>query len=178
MQNEDKGTTSITPQLRRELAKWAFAGAVIAAIIGAIGSIAAALVTIIPRLPPPEYNYFAQVSASTYPFADTHVTIEKGDDVQIIVLGADAHWDCARGPTSAEGMFGERSTYYLVPSANLCELVGYIQEGVFFRLGSYERFQATASGPLYLGANDPLDWYQDNSGALAVQIIVRRSTVE
>jgi hypothetical protein len=178
MQNEDKETISTTPHLRRELAKWAFAGAIIAALIGAIGSVTAAAVTIIPRLPPQEYNYSIKVSASAYPFANTQVTIEKGDDVQIIVQGVDAFWDCGKGPTSAEGMFGDRGTYYAVPSANLCELVGYIREGVFFRIGAYERFQSTDSGPLYLGVNDPPSYYQDNTGTLAIQVIVRRSTAK
>ena len=178
MQNEDKETTSITPQLRRELAKCAFAGAIIAALIGAIGSVTAGLITIIPRLPPQEYNYFAEVSASTYPFANTHVTIEKGDDVQIIVQGIDPYWDCGKGPTSAEGMLGDKEVYYAVPSANLCELVGYIREGVLFRVGAYERFQATDSGPLYLGANDPPPYYEGNTGTLTVQIILRRPAVK
>ena len=67
---------------------------------------------------------------------------------------------------------------YVVPSANLCELVGYVREGVPFRVGAYERFLATDSDTLYLGANDVSSAYQDNTGALAVQIILRRPTVK
>jgi hypothetical protein len=179
--SEEKGTSSVTPSLRRELAKWAFWGAIIAAFVGAVGSVVAALITIVPRLPPQEYIYSAQVSASTYPFANTNVTLEKGDDVQIIVQGVDAYWNCGKGDTSAEGIFGDRWSGHIVASANACELVGYIRQGVFFRVGAYERFQATDSGPLYLGANDsPASptYYQDNSGILAVQIVVKRGAAK
>ncbi len=174
--SEEKETSSFTPSLRRELARWAFWGAIIAALVGAVGSVVAALIAIVPRLPPQEYSYSAQVSAAAYPFANTNVTIEKGDDVQIIVQGVDAYWNCAKGDTSAEGVFGDRWSKNLVPSANSCELVGYIRQGVYFRVGAYERFQATDSGPLYLGANDSTEdprHYQDNSGTLVVQIIVK-----
>ena len=174
--SEEKETSSVAPNLRRELAKWAFWGAIIAALIGAAASIIVALITIIPRLPPQEYIYSALVSASTYPFANTNVTIEKGDDVQIIVRGVDANWNCGKGSTSAEGLFSDKWSETVVPSANQCELVGYIQPGVPFRIGAYERFQAAESGPLYLGANDaPVsDFYKDNTGTLVVKIIVRK----
>lgn len=160
--------------LRRELAKWAFWGTIIAALIGAISAIAAAWITIIPQLPTPEQIYTTQVSASAYPFADTNVTIEKGDVVQVVVQGDDAHWNCGTGDTSAEGLFGQRWDGHIVPSANLCELVGYVREGVYFRIGAYEQFEATESGSLHLGANDDPDQIQDNSKSLIVKIIVTR----
>jgi hypothetical protein len=160
--------------LRRELAKWAFWGTIIAALIGATSAIAAAWITIIPQLPTPEQIYHTDVSASIYPFADTNVSIEKGDVVQVIVEGDDAHWNCGTGDTSAEGFFDQRWRGHVVPSANLCELVGYVREGVFLRIGAYEQFEATESGSLHLGANDDPNQIGDNSGTLQVKIIVTR----
>jgi len=174
--SKEKETTPVPPELQRKLAKLALLGAIIAALVGALGSVAAAFVTIIPRLPSREYIYSAQVSAAAYPFANTNVTLEKDDDVQIIVQGADAYWNCGRGNTSPEGIFDDKWEKMVVPSANQCELVGYIREGVPFRVGAYEQFKSTESGSLYLGANDSPagDFFKDNTGTLVVKIIVRR----
>ncbi len=161
-------------ELQREMIKWAFLGTVIAALIGAVGAIAAAGITILPRLPSPEHIYYTQVSASEYPFANTNVSIEKGDVVQVIVDGVDANWNCGKGNISAEGFFDDRWQGHIVPSANQCELIGYIREGVFLRIGAYEQFEATESGSFYLGANDAPDLFGDNSATLAVRIIVTR----
>lgn len=167
---------SIPPELQRKLAMLTFLGVIVAALVGAIGSIVAAYVTIIPRLPLQENIYFATLSAAAYPLANTNVTLEKGDDVQIIVPGADAYWNCGKGNTSPEGIFGDKTQQTIVPSANHCELVGYIREGVPFRVGAYEEFKATEPGFLYLGANDEpaADYFKDNTGTLAVKIIVRK----
>jgi hypothetical protein len=170
----EESETPAPPELRRELAKWAFWGTIIAALIGATSAIVAAWITIIPQLPTPEQIYRTQVSASTYPFADTDVSLEKGDVVQVIVQGDDANWNCGKGATSAEGFFGDRWDGHIVPSANQCELVGYVREGVFLRIGAYEQFEAAESGSLYLGANDDPNQIGDNSGTLVVKIIVTR----
>ena len=183
--NQEKEATSVPPDLQRKLARLTLLGAIGAAFIGALGSVAAAYVTILPRLPFQEYIYFTQVSAATYPFANTNVTLEKDDAVQIIVQGADAYWNCGKGNTSPEGIFGDNWEKTVVPSANQCELIGYLREGVPFRVGAYEEFRATESGALYLGANDgPISdcltdfpggtCFEDNSGTLAVKIIVRK----
>jgi hypothetical protein len=161
---------SIPLELQRKLAILTFLGA----LVGALGSIAAAYVTIIPRLPPQEHIYFATLSAAAHPFASTNVTLEKDDDVQIIVQGADTYWNCGKGNTSPAGFLGDKWIQYVVPSANHCELVGYIREGVPFRVGAYEEFKAAESGFLYLGANDSSPDFKDNSGTLIVKIIVRK----
>jgi hypothetical protein len=171
--SEDRETPAALG-LRRELARSAFWGTVIAALIGAASAIVAAWITIIPQLPTPEQIYHTEVSAITYPFADTNVSVEKGDVLQIIVQGEDAYWNCGKGDTSAEGLFGDRWVGTLVPSANQCELVGYVREGVYFRIGAYEQFEAAESGSLHLGANDDPNQVGDNSGELVVKIIVTR----
>jgi hypothetical protein len=183
--DQQLNATSVSPELQRKLATLAFLGVIVAALVGALGSIAAAYVTIIPRLPLQEHIYFAHLSAAAYPFANTNVPLEKDDDVQIIVQGADAYWNCGKGNTSPEGILGDKTEQTIVPSANHCELVGYIREGVPFRVGSYEEFKATESGSLYLGANDEptsdcfkdspgSTCFKDNAGMLAVKIIVRK----
>jgi len=152
--DQQLNAASIPPELQRKLAMLTFLGVIVAALVGALGSIAAAYITIIPRLPLQENIYFAHLSATAHPFANTNVTLEKDDDVQIIVQGDDAYWNCGKGDTSPEGILGDKTQNTVVPSANHCELVGYIGEGVPFRVGAYEEFKATESGSLYLGAND------------------------
>lgn len=167
--------TPAPPELRRELAKWAFWGTIIAALIGAASAIAAAGITIIPRLPPKEYIYTAQVPASSVrTFVKTSAILEPGDDVQIIVQGDDAYWNCGKGDIGPGGILGDRWIKTVAPSANQCELVGYILEGVPFRVGAYKQFKAAECGSLYLGANDDRDQASDNSGTLIVKIIVTR----
>jgi hypothetical protein len=123
------------------------------------------------------------VDASRWPFASTRITVEEGDGVQIIVQDEDANWYCSSDSgkpdkTSAEGIYGSKQGRDRhVPSANLCELVGYIQNeaGVsYFRVGSYEQFTARVAGTLYLGANDDRNDYRDNSGILPLKITVTR----
>jgi hypothetical protein len=174
--SEEKEATSMPSELRRELAKWAFLGTVIAALIGAVGAIVAAGVAIIPLLPPAERIYSAEVSAATYPFANTNIPIEKGDDVQIIVQGADAYWNCGKGSSSTEGFFNDRWDRNVAISANHCELIGCIRPGLYFRIGAYEQFEATESGFLFLGANDsPVsNYFGDNSGTVVVKVIIRQ----
>ncbi len=177
---------SLTPEFQRKLAMIAFWGTIIAALIGAAASVLVTWLTILPRLPAQEYVYYAKIPASAYPFINTNVNVERGDEVEIIVEGLDAHWDCGTGKTSAEGRFRDSWEGHLVPSATQCELIGYIQEGVFFRIGTYERFMTDKSGFLYMGANDRPDrvfpddpgkdetFFDDNSGELSVKIVVKR----
>ena len=79
---------------------------------------------------------------------------------------------------SAEGVPGEKSDAFLVPPANLCELVGQIANGSFFRVGVHEQFTAKESGMLKLGANDDpscsWDCYAENVGSLTVLISVTK----
>lgn len=177
--NAGKEETFITPRVRRELAKLAFWGTVVAALIGAVGSGVAAWITILPRLPVQEHVYHTQVSASTHPLASTDIAVEKGDEVWIIVQGEDAHWNCGWGSISPEGHFDSKNAGFYSPSADFCELIGHVQHnGVLFRVGMYERFTAPSSGLLYLGANDDpntnASYYEDNTGHLSVEVIIRR----
>ena len=131
-----------------------------------------------------ELSYTIPVFASKFPIDTTHISIQKDDDVQIIVQGDDANWSCNLDEqnreelASAEGLIGVRNDRNLVRSANLCELIGYIQNSNYFRVGSYEQFIAEESGTLYLGANDwkDCDWncYSDNKGTLSVRVVVLR----
>jgi hypothetical protein len=180
--NAGREETWITPKVRRELAKLAFWGTVIAALIGAAGSGVAAWITILPRLPVQEHVYHTQVSASTHPFASTGITVEKGDEIWILVQGEDAYWNCGWDPVGPEGHFNSKNPGFYSPSADFCELIGHVQHtGVRFRVGMYERFITPSSGLLYLGANDDPGtntsnepYYADNTGHLSVEVIIRR----
>ena len=122
--------------------------------------------------PPLQYDY--TVSASTYPLANTKISINDGDEMHIIVQGNGANWNCGTGSTSPEGDPTKTFAAFTNPNANLCELIGSIEPNKYFRVGYYSRFTATASGTLQLGANDEarIDKYIDNIGTLNVHIIV------
>jgi len=169
-----EGKQPLTPEFQRKLAMIAFWGTIIAALIGAVASVLVSSLAILPRLPAREYIYYAKIPASEYPITDSHVNVESGDEVEIIVEGLDAYWDCGKGKAWAEGLVDDKWIGTLMPSANQCELIGYIHEGVFFRVGAYEQFVADRSGVLHLGANDLDTAYADNSGELNVIIIVKR----
>lgn len=173
-------TPSGKPASRREVV-WGFVGAILAAAIGAGATIWSTRILLDQRLPAQEYVYFAVIPASKHqPFTNTPIILQEGDDVQIIVEGEEANWDCGLGPRGPGGNFGEKPDLLLFRSANHCELIGYIREDVYFRVGTYKHFIAPAPGSLYLGANDAEtcyiapDCYTDNKGTLSVRIIVKK----
>ncbi|RMH38349.1 MAG: hypothetical protein D6694_12550 [Gammaproteobacteria bacterium] len=166
----------IVSDLRMEITKRRFRDAIIIAIISGVFSSLAAFITILPNLPSQrqDFIYHVAVAADKNPFENTNVTIEKGDLVKIIVLGDDANWNCGKGPVGPSGYINEKWSSFVMPSANLCELVGYIREGIPFRIGAYTEFEAEDSGFLYLGANDAENLIGDNSGQLSIRIVIRR----
>ena len=176
-------------------AKWAMFGAVATALVTTIGAVVASYfdllqVTLPAQLQatqtaaartrdgmpvPVPQEYFLTVSASVYPFADMNVPIEQGDQVEIIVQGEDPVWDCGRGPIGPAGYTLEKYNDHPTPSANTCELVGYIgQPDSNFRVGAYTRMIAENTGSLYLGMNDAEENFPGNLGSLSVKVVVTR----
>jgi hypothetical protein len=125
----------------------------------------------------------ATIRADQYPFADTGLNIDEGDEVEIRVLDANSHvWNCGWGRTNAMG-FAEWDfeSLTILPTANACALVGQIEGGPVFVVGAYYTFEAKVSGSLFLGANDWLPQeceaygcFEDNDGELFVKITVKR----
>jgi len=171
-------------------AKWAAVGVIATAIFSAISAITASYFGYLQVTTPAKYQatqmaernsnpnitiHAYEVDVHTqYPFDDTKVLIEKGDDVEIIVQGEDPVWDCGRGPVSPYGYL-EKYPDHISPSANACELIGYIG-GLdrYIRVGFYKRFIANETGNLFLGINDAKDKFEDNTGKLTVSILVRK----
>ncbi len=125
---------------------------------------------------PKTTEYSSKVSTQCPTFSPTGVNVEKGDDVEIIVQGADSFWDCGRGHIGPTGYFGEKYPTHFLPSANACELIGYIGESdVYFRVGYHTQFTAADTGVLYLGINDAKDQCEGNPiGNLPVKIFVTK----
>jgi hypothetical protein len=147
---------------------------VVAALFGMSGTIVGSYIGIIPELQRNESVYLKQINSKDYPFINTGIIAEKGNEVQIIVEGSDTFWNCGKGFISPDGLFGSKMAGYIFPAANLCELVAFLQEGVFIRIGSYEKFIADYSGELHLGANDSPDYYFDNEGIITIKVIIRK----
>ncbi|CAG1013337.1 hypothetical protein ANAEL_04672 [Anaerolineales bacterium] len=155
-------------QMIRKVNLWVVVlGTVMAGLI-----MAALLWTTLPKTT----EYSSAVSAECPTFSATDVLLEKGDNVEIIVQGDDPFWDCGRGRVGPGGYFDEKYPDHFLPSANACELIGYIGEpGVYFRVGYYQRFTAADSGPLYLGINDSKEQCSGNpAGSLPVKIFVSK----
>jgi hypothetical protein len=136
-----------------------------------------------------EEVYTVPVFADKLPFEDTGIQIEAGNELSITVLGEDAKWTCSTSHindpeepdwATADGIPNFKRTDRLVSSANLCEMVGQIQDrehspdGTHFRVGVHEQFVAKQTGMLYLGVNDDRNYYDDNSGSMTVEIRLRR----
>lgn len=127
-----------------------------------------------------ESIYQLVVSAdSSYPFPHSNITVHQGDDVEITVQGSDSTWSCGLDFVSPYGHVNDKKPEEYYPAANVCELIGHIGDGAFFRVGAYTSFVSTESGTLYLGANDAKDCsiakdcYFDNKGKLYVIVKVK-----
>jgi hypothetical protein len=156
---------------------------VLAGLIAATGAVIATLLTVTLTYPrsTEEINTIS-VSAASDPFPSTGIVVETGDELEIAVEDHDATWVCSPGvPIGPEGRRFDRPPTIRLPNANFCELIGSIQPGVFFRVGSYYRVTVNKPGTLLLGANDgstdiscTANCYADNTGTLNVTVIVRK----
>jgi len=155
-------------QIIRKINLWVtFLGTVTAVLI-----MAAILWVALPKTT----EYSSTVSSVCPEFPSTDVLIEKGDNVELVVQGEDPFWDCGRGPIGPDGYFNEKYPNHFSPSANACELIGYIGEpNVYFRVGYYKKFIATDTGILHLGINDSKEQCSGNpSGTLPVKIFITK----
>jgi hypothetical protein len=125
---------------------------------------------------PKTIEYSSTVSSACPDFPSTDILIEKGDNVELVVQGEDPFWDCGRGPIGPGGYFNEKYPNHFLPSANACELIGYIGEpNVYFRVGYYKQFIATDSGVLHLGINDSKEQCSGNpSGTLPIKVFITK----
>jgi len=130
-----------------------------------------------------ETIYTVPVSANRHPSEPTEIQVEAGDWLIFSSLDNDALWTCSTSHlndpeepdfTTADGIPGFQDPDGVFPPANLCELVGRIEGGPMFRVGSHERIVARQSGILYLGVNDDPQGYGDNSGSITMEVRVQR----
>ena len=160
---------------------------VIAAIIGAIALFIATIINVaIKFVPASEPNvYEVTINSAKYPFEKTPVEIQKGNDVEIIILGADSTvLNCGLGNTAVMGMvFQEYQPMAVSPTMNLCSVIGRIgsENSPYFFIGAYTQFTANTSGMLSLGINDVIpekcglttsDCFSDNTGTILAHVLI------
>lgn len=120
-----------------------------------------------------------------YPFEKSPVEIHKGDNVEIIVPGANSTViNCGVGNTTVVGMINhEYQPISVLPVANFCSLVGRIgpEAAPYFQVGAYTNFVADMDGVLSLGVNDVTpekcgiqDCFPDNTGTIFVRVNITR----
>jgi hypothetical protein len=112
----------------------------------------------------------AVVINGNQPWVDTGIRVNAGDQVTFRVTGqvGTAQGVPAVGP---EGRTGEKSDKYPLPSMQVGALIGRIDNGQPFSIGSQQTpIQMQSTGTLQLGIND--DFFGDNTGAFSVSIQV------
>jgi len=117
-----------------------------------------------------------KVFSAQYPFESTKIVIEKGNKVEITVLGINPNWNCGRFfPTSPAGFQNEQYSDTVDPQANVCALIGSISSSspqVYFLVGAHASFVAAEYGTLYLGCNDSIGKFADNPTNSKLTVIV------
>ena len=114
------------------------------------------------------------------PFKSTNIYIEKGDTLEIMVLGDSPGWDCGRGElVGPDGYTEEAYGNTVYPQASVCALIGSISEADperYFLIGKHVTFTAPESGYLFMGCNDSVDRFEDNptDSGLEVEVTLRR----
>jgi hypothetical protein len=152
---------------QRRTAQWI----IVLVVIAAVGGIGWWLWTITSRTS-------IQVFSAPYPFANTGINVNAGDQLEITVADQSATWDCGRGKNATpEGYPGEQYGDTVYPQANPCALIGLISSAspdVYFLVGYRTTFTTKESGYLYLGCNDSKDRFGDNptDSKLEVEIVV------
>lgn len=131
-------------------------------------------------------QYSIQVSSNKY-LDNTEIQVKKGDWLEFSAIGS---WWSGISQTGPEGdgggIFGigrPPTGQTLIPDANNGELVGLVNGGTPFRVGSSAIQIADRDGNLILVMNESLgscegggvgSCYDDNNGSLAVKVTVWR----
>ena len=99
----------------------------------------------------------------------TTFTVEEGDRV---LIHAEGEWRSGSWTGGADGDIpsGPQGGGYIMPDAYAYSLIGRIDDGEPFYIGSAYRGYAESSGTLYLGMNDVPGIYGDNSGVVSVKV--------
>jgi hypothetical protein len=164
---------------------------VVAALVTAVATIlAAALGSLVTLRAIQESNletYDLAVNLTKYPFEKTSIEIQEGDEVEIVVLGANSTiLNCGIEDTTILGMLSsDYQSDAILPTANLCSLVGHIgpESAPYFSIGAYAKFESSISGPLSLGVNDirpercyggTVDCFGDNTGTVFLKLTIKR----
>lgn len=162
---------------------------VIAALVTAVATIIAAvvgsLIAIRAIQETTSETYEIAVDPAKYPFENTPIEIKKGDEIEIVVLGANSTVvSCGVGDSNIIGMVNhEYQQNAILPTSNFCSLIGRIGPvtAPHFQIGAYTRFVADISGTLALGLNEVApekcsfgDCFPDNTGTVYVRIAITR----
>jgi hypothetical protein len=98
--------------------------------------------------------------------------VSAGQEVRITASGI---WCLGSGNCfgpDGEGTFNPTDNNTILPSEPKGTLIGRIDSGPWFRVGSGTTFVATVQGTVEVIFNDKLDAFGDNDGQLDVRIVV------
>ncbi len=124
---------------------------------------------------PASPTFIITVPANTV-WVNTGIHLTSGQALSISSSGTTNLWGGT--PVSTSDANGQLSRFCLDTNCSLSgheygTLVGKIENGQPFRIGSYLETSASSSGTLYLGINENADGFYDNIGELSVTIVVR-----
>jgi len=103
------------------------------------------------------------------PWTDTGLTVTRGQQVSFRVAGQIQYAPTRRDTTGPEGNASSRRPDFPVPGASVGALIGRIDNGIPFLIGSQTGpIVMPASGRLWVGVNDTN--FGDNSGAYSVVV--------
>ncbi|MBI5883858.1 MAG: hypothetical protein HZB91_12235 [Elusimicrobia bacterium] len=114
--------------------------------------------------------------------ANTYFRVDEGQALHIEALGL-WRYASAAGQVGPGGLASSTGQYTILPSANVGELIGRIQDpsggsSPWFRVGTSTDFASSAyTGDLVLAMNDYVDSFYDNSGDLFAGFQISGSTV-
>ena len=112
---------------------------------------------------------------------DTNVELTAGEQYLVLASGGvtSSHGSSPHDPDGVDflgqGPYPDAPDDFLAPGLLRWSLVGCVESGTPFQLGSSVVFSAPASGNLWLAFND--NWYIDNGGYYEVTVTPQSSAV-
>jgi hypothetical protein len=133
----------------------------------------AAAQTAVPTTAPAENvsTYTIVVDADVSTWIDSGITIQKNDEIKIVVSGSIDFGGVQSGPDGSPDL---EPGLGVLPTAPYGALLGKIGSGEPFIVGSLYQSTAQSDGVLMLLVNDVPDQYNDNSGVFVATITITR----
>jgi hypothetical protein len=119
------------------------------------------------------------------PWTDAGLDLHEGDQVTIAASGTIkiAKEDAGKTPAGDPSCIGPtgreidpNSETWLTPGLICWSLVGRIEDGTPFQIGTSVSLAAQTAGRLYLGVNDEIGRFENNSGSWTAEIVISEAS--